>query len=70
MDAPLTNGRKIMKKYNIGIDLTYGTHLEVEAKSVEEATEIAKQMIETNDNGKGPMGFHFVGIKTHSEYEK
>ena len=68
-----------MKKYNIGIDLTYGTHLEIDAKSVEEATEIAKQMIEASDNGirniniigeEGPMGFHFVGIETHSEYEK
>ena len=34
-----------MKTYNIGIDLTYGTHLEIEAKNVEEATKIAKQMI-------------------------
>ena len=64
------NEDNIMKTYNIGIDLTYGTHLEIKAKSVQEATKIAKQMIEDSDSGKGPMGFHFVGINTHSEYEK
>ena len=57
-----------MKKYNIGIDLTYGIHLDIEAKTVEEASKIAKEMIQAGD--ATPTGFHFVGIKTHSEYEK
>tara|TARA_R110002167_G_scaffold132126_2_gene316220 strand:+ start:599 stop:769 length:171 start_codon:yes stop_codon:yes gene_type:complete len=56
-----------MKTYNIGIDLTYGTYLEVHAHSEEEAIEIAKKKA---SDVIGPRNYHYVGVQSHSEYEK
>jgi len=55
-----------MKTYNIGIDLTYGTSLDVEANSIEEAIEIAKKQA---SDVIGPRNYHYVGVQSHSEYE-
>ena len=56
-----------MKTYNIGIDLTFGTSLDVEANSIEEAIEMAKKQA---SDVIGPRNYHYVGVQSHSEYEK
>ena len=64
-----------MKTYNIGIDLTYGTSLDVEANSIEEAIEVAKKQASDvtsypKSSNIGTRNYHYVGVQSHSEYEK
>jgi len=56
----------MMKNYEIGVDLTFGTYLTVEANSLKEAKQIAKKQA---SDEYGPKGYHYVGVKTHSEGE-
>ena len=63
-----------MKTYNIGIDLTFGTYLDVEANSIEEAIEVAKKKASDvtsypKSSNIGTRNYHYVGVQSHSEYE-
>tara|TARA_Y100001937_G_scaffold93819_1_gene127147 strand:- start:655 stop:849 length:195 start_codon:yes stop_codon:yes gene_type:complete len=53
------------KKYRIGIDVTYGTYLDVEAEHINEAIVEAKEFARHLDT---PRGCHFVGVATHGEH--
>ena len=55
------------KKYNIGVDVTYGTYVVVDAPSLIEAKIRAKKLVESDIST--PRGTHFIGITTHSEGE-
>tara|TARA_R100001015_G_C4631844_1_gene194715 strand:- start:3297 stop:3488 length:192 start_codon:yes stop_codon:yes gene_type:complete len=52
------------KKYSVGIDVTYGTYLDVEAEDINEAIAEAKEFAKHLDT---PRGCHFVGVATHGE---
>jgi|TARA_B110000285_G_C14889891_1_gene498016 hypothetical protein len=52
-----------MKTYNIGIDLTIGKYITVEATTEEEAIEIATKEAEDHSNIGSSRGWHFVGVK-------
>ena len=52
-----------IKTYNIGIDLTIGKYITVEATTEEEAIEIATKEAEDHSNIGSSRGWHFVGVK-------
>ena len=51
-------------RFSIGIDVTYTTHLDVEAKNIYKAVDEANKFARHLDT---PRGCRLVGVATHSE---
>ena len=65
-------------KYEVGVDVTFGTYIQVEASDAEEAKLLAKQLASRNmeyprivihGNGAKTVA-HYVGTKAHTVHEE
>tara|TARA_R100000329_G_scaffold49276_1_gene45375 strand:+ start:3964 stop:4158 length:195 start_codon:yes stop_codon:yes gene_type:complete len=57
------------KKYSVGVDITYGIYIEVEAESLQAGISRAKLIASRLGDSDRPKGTWFVGVTTHSETE-
>jgi hypothetical protein len=67
-----TNGENKMKKYEIGVDCTFGTFVQVEASDAEEAKLLAEQLASKQIEYPriGNTVAHYVGVKSHTVHEE
>jgi len=60
-----------MKKYEVGVDITFGAFVLIEASDAEEAEKLAEQLAVKNTEYPkiGDTAAHYVAVKAHSVYE-